>query len=285
MTKLLGQSKQPAAYMLQDYLYELFYKVETEGTVSRDDVVSRKKLLALSDEVLTYKSLIEKTQTSAEIAKEEAKQAIDDYAVLELENNKLLDQINQLENDNTELSTELEVYKNIASKMAKYVRVKSKAPPDEAYSESLDDLDDSDITEATEDNKESIRQMSIAAAKAKNDYLSYTKTKNIVEPKIIKRKVDNQSVKSGLAKYYLMRSVEAIDADLNYQWSITNNQLTDEHLEASELFMSGSTQYVKFHQLCYRQLHLSEDKKNMMVLFLELINGITDEQTIERLVS
>ncbi len=100
MTKLLGQSKQPAAYVLQDYLYELFYKVETEGSVCKEDVVSRKKLITLSDEVNTYKSIIEKTQDAVEIAKEEARQAINDNAMLELENTKLLDQVEQLELDN-----------------------------------------------------------------------------------------------------------------------------------------------------------------------------------------
>ena len=44
ITKLISQSKEAVAFKLQDYIYEVIYKLEKNGTVSMDDIESRKEL-------------------------------------------------------------------------------------------------------------------------------------------------------------------------------------------------------------------------------------------------
>lgn len=272
MTKLLGQSKQPAAFMLQDYLYEIFYKVETEGVVVRDSVASRKKLVALSEEVATYKSMIEQTQDAVEAAREETKTLINDCATLELENTKLLDQLDQAEFNIETLTKELDIYKNIANKLAKYVRVKSKQPPDEAFSDILEeeDLDTSDT--------------STMAIIEKNAIAARMALKKAAVPKVYEKQV-RKVVTVHKDTYYILRSAAPVDNEFNYQWSITDVEPSDDIIHASEDYKSGTVTSIAYPNIYYRKICTSEDKKNTILLFLELMNDITDEQIIERLLA
>lgn len=278
MTKLLGQSQQPAAFMLQDYLYEIFYKVETDGTISRDSIVSRSKLIALAEEISTYKAIIEKNQDAVELAKEEAKSVMNDNSILELENNKLIEQITQLETDTVELNTEIDYYKNLASTLAKYVRVRAKKPPNEAYSESLDDLDDPD-----NDNEAELALITANALKAKKTLAGTLAAKAAKTKPIAKQTAKKVNIQTNI--YFIMRSINVVDNDSNYHWSITNTKPTDDIIDISEEVMAGNLTYTEHQNICYRQVEFSEDKKNVTVLFLELINGVTDEITIEKLIS
>ncbi len=272
MTKLLGQSKQPAAFRLQDYLYELFYRVETEGIVDRDSVVSRKRLLALNDQVDIYRDIIEKNQTAIAEAKELANAAFNDYTYVEQENVKLLKQIAQLELSIKEGSEDLDTYKFIANKLARYVRVKSKAPPDEAYSDALDIEDEEDPSD-----------LSVVAdaikAKSKLQEVSKVRSKSISKP--IAR-TNSATEKNTL---YLMRSVNPADNDLNYHWSLIDIEPSEELLTQSEEYLSGEIDRMQSINLCYRTMIVSNDRRNAMILFLDLVNNITDESTIEKLIS
>ena len=313
MTKLLGQSKQPAAFMLQDYLYELFYKVETEGSANRDDMVSRKKLLALEDTLSTYKSIIERSQNDMEIAQEESKSAINDCAALEAENAKLSDQLSETEDENETLKKDLDVYKSIANNLAKYVRATSKKPHEDAFSEALDedDLDEenADIFDDLDENKPLNKTSAIkkslilekkavkahALLKKKNSTSTSTSTSkttsdlnsnsNSNATSVSNSAVSNTKKQTNYNIYYLMRSVMPADTNEAYAWHIADVAPSDELLALSEAFMSGEMIFVNMPDICYRKISLSEDKKNMILLFLELINNITQEQTIERLIT
>ncbi len=248
MTKLLGQSKQPAAYKLQDYLYELFYRVETEGVVNRDSLVSRKRLLALTDEVDTYKTIIEKNQTAIEEARESTKAALNDLAMYEIENAKLQKYNAQLEVDLKEVNRDLDVFRGIANKLSRYVRVKSKNPPEEAYSDVLEIEDELDAQDSTIDHPTSLTIVS-DAIKAKNRLKEESKGR----PKVIARVVPNSSTAEKHA-YYLMRTVEYVDDEQNYQWSLIDVEPSEDHLTKSEEYLTGEINDLPYQQICYRKL-------------------------------
>lgn len=280
MTKLIGQSKQPSAFRLQDYLYELFYRVETEGTVNRDSIQSRKQLLEITDELETYRCIVAKNKDTITEAQEIASAALNDYNCIEQENAKLLKQIELNEVEINELSESVETYKSIANKLAKYVRIKSKTPPDEAFSDALDIEDDEDPSEL------SVVSDAIKA-KAKLKAAIKTKLKDAIKPRenVVARDPNKfKTAASGNLIIYVMRSVEVYDDNFNYQWSITDITPSDAILYESEEFLAGTINYVQHTDICYRALTISEERRKCIMLFLELVNFITDEQTIEKLI-
>ena len=262
MTKLLGQSKQPAAFMLQDYLYEIFYKVETDGSVSRDDLMSRKNLVSLTEELTTYKAIVEQTQNSLANTLEESKIISNDNATLEMENTQLIAQVEQLEYDNETITKDLETYKTIANDLAKYVRFKVKNPPDIAYGDDLDD-DDTDL--------ELVEKKAAESSDALKKANKVRKKNSILKP-------------INYSNYYFMRSIQPVEHD-NYLWNITDVEPSEEVMKLSEEFMSGNMIYVTCTDICYRKIAVTEDKKNTILLFLEIMGNVTDEQVIERLIS
>lgn len=264
MTKLLGQSKQPAAFKLQDYLYEIFYRIETDGVVNKDSLATRKKLFNMEQNMETYKTIIENNQASIEEARESAKAALNDCNYLEMENIKLNKQILIFEEEIKELNNDLETFRCIASKLAKYVRINSKKPPVEAYSDILDPEENDD------ERTDNILISDVIKAKDKLKELK-------VQSKPMIRKPD----KPGNI-YYLLRSAEFV-GDENYSWSLTDIQPELDHINKSEEFLIGELEQSPYKEIVYRTLQLSDDKKKAILLFFELTNGIFDLSTIEKL--
>ncbi len=274
MTKLLGQSKQPAAYKLQDYLYELFYRVETDGFVHRDSLVSRKKLLALEDNLETYKSIIENNQASIEEARDAAKAALNDCNFLEVENAKLNRQNNQLDTEIKELTEDLETFRLIANKLARYVRIKATKVPDEAYSDLLEPQDDSDQLSDLSIVQDAIRAKTKLKVESKGRSKvilkgNHTTTNSLVVQKRI---------------HYLLRSAEYV-VDNTYSWHITDIEPQQDHIDKSEEFLIGDLTISHYPEIVYRTIEISDDKKNTIALFIEVTNGIFDEATAEKLIA
>lgn len=274
MTKLLGQSKQPAAYKLQDYLYELFYRVETDGFVHRDSLVSRKKLLALEDNLETYKSIIENNQASIEEARDAAKAALNDCNFLEVENAKLNRQNTQLETEIKELTEDLETFRLIANKLARYVRIKATKVPDEAYSDLLEPQDDSDQLSDLSIVQDAIR------AKTKLKVESKGRSKVILKA----NPAASNSATIQKRVHYLLRSTEYVDDD-NYSWHLTDIEPQQDHIDKSEEFLIGDLTISHYTEIVYRTIEISDDKKNTIALFIEVTNGIFDEATAEKLIA
>ncbi len=260
MTKLLGQSKQEAAYKLQDYLYELFYKVETDGYVERDDLISRKKLMNLEENITLYKAIIENNQSTIEESQAATTTALNECHILETENAQLKDEICRLEQEIKDINEELSSTKAIATKLAKYVRVKSVKPPPEAYDDSLEvpDEEPTDPAELTAITDEAMN------AKAK---LQSTK-KRVQKP---------------TNKFYLMRSANKVDLH-NYNWELTDAEPSEELKIRSEQFLIGDILLSPHSMILYRSLTLNEDKKNAITLFIDVIGGIFDVGTAEKLI-
>lgn len=277
MTKLIGQSVQPAALRLQDYLYDLFYHVETDGVVYRDELKSRDKLLELTDELHTYKTIIETSRATLEEAKESNDCLRNDYALVEQENANLLKQLSQKEDEISTLQEEIDSYKAIATKLTRYVRVKSANPPDEAFSDLVDieeDLEDS--PQISKDALVAKRLYTVMSKKAKVS-TAVAKDKSIPchSPPILK--------KPPIAKYYLMRSVNPTDG-LNYTWSLSDVQPDNAHVTKSEEYLEQEDCDFSYSDVCYRSLMLTNEKKHMILLFLSLGSGEYDEPTINKLI-
>lgn len=148
MTKILAQSKEAVAYKLQDYLYELLYKVETDGFVSIENLPSRDLLNESLDDLIKTKQDLELYKVCADTNhkismdfKEDAEQSVRLYTELKILYDKLQEQYDILLETNHGLAEESDTYRQLASKLAKYVRAKSKMPPIEAYDDSLDNSD------------------------------------------------------------------------------------------------------------------------------------------------
>jgi hypothetical protein len=114
ITKLLAQSKQAVAFLLQDYLYELLYITETKGYVKASDLKTRD---ALADCLEDSCALIDEL-------KQNNTQLHSDYCIQEMENEEHKKKILELESANDALSKENEHLKDVANKLAKYVRIK-----------------------------------------------------------------------------------------------------------------------------------------------------------------
>lgn len=269
MTKLLGQSQQQAAFRLQDYLYELFYKVETEGVVHRDSLVSRKKLLSLEENLDVYKSIIENNQSTIEEARDYATAALNDCNFLEAENTRLSKQIEQLEDEIKDLNENLETFQTIANKLARYVRVKATKVPDEAYSNLLDIPEDSDTS------------MIYEAIQAKAKLKEESKKRLRKRTTTVVTKSNNSDVVR--RKYFWLRSAGYISGQ-NYAWKITDIEPSSDLIVKSEDFLMGDP-VGYLDEIIYRTVEMSDDKKNAVVLFIEVTGGIFDETTALQLIS
>lgn len=100
-TKILSQSREKIAVRIQDYIYEIIYKLESSGTVGIEDVESRKALIEETD---FYRVCHMHNKEIADVLHDELKTLQMDYRVLNQENDQLNNKLNELSNDNIELT-------------------------------------------------------------------------------------------------------------------------------------------------------------------------------------
>jgi hypothetical protein len=259
MTKLLAQSKEAVAFKLQDYLYELLYRVETQGSVSREDVVSRQALVKLSGELDMYQAAASKSTLEAIELKESIETLRYDYSSSEMECERLRKEVSDLKGEIHTLETDVANYKNIANKLARYVRVKSKKPPSDAYDDSLeiDEIDDEVLDEITE--------LTIVsdAVKAKNQLKKPIK-RTVKQP--IEEETKNKQAPT--KTYMLLQSAEGSFAD--YKWSLSETPCTEEFKAASKDYALGDVSDPPAKMIWYADLNISEEKRKVISLFLSL---------------
>jgi len=196
-----------------------------------------------------------------------------DIATLTQENAALSLEKSRLEDELKIANEELSTYSAMANNLARYVRAKSRDPPAIAYSDMLDTEDP--------ESYDSISELKLVqdAINAKN-FLKSGKPKSAIIPR-------SQPTLQELPShtYYLMRSVEPIDTDA-YHWTLTDVAPSDQQLDFTErTLLSDELSPHLFKTICYQTLRLSNDKKNAIILFLSLSNGIYDEITIQKLIS
>ena len=114
LTKILAQSKEAVAFQLQDYIYEVIYKLETNKFVHQDDIESRAMLAKTLAELDIYKTVEDNNKLMLSESEHELKQLETDYAILQQDNNKLLERYEKLLDDFSAINKEHESLKNIS---------------------------------------------------------------------------------------------------------------------------------------------------------------------------
>jgi hypothetical protein len=309
MTKLLGQSKEAVAFRLQDYIYELLYKMETQDSVSKEDLVSRTKFIKISEDLTMYQNAASKSAEESIELKESIESLRYDYANADSEREKLKNNVTTLQEYIKELESDVESYKTIANKLARYVRIKSKNPPNEAYDESLDVDADDDAEELDEATDLKITTDAIKARSKLKVYNKHilkrasdlansrnTETKQLTNSTTGSSTTANSSsnantstnssntaitAKPATKPYTLLKS--AIGDFADYRWALSDVACTDEFKSASMDYSAGETDTPPADMLWYADLVLSDEKRKMISLFLSLKDTL-DESVISQLV-
>lgn len=99
-TKILGQSNESIGMKLQDYIYDVIYKLEETGQVDKEDMITRQKLL---HEVNFYQNIQAGQAELAESLKQELQTLQNDYTVLSDENAAIKEKYTILQKENEEL--------------------------------------------------------------------------------------------------------------------------------------------------------------------------------------
>lgn len=260
LTKLLAQSKEAVAFKLQDYLYELLYKVETEPSVSKLDVASRQQLIKMTTELEMYRS----STSTAVLETIELKESIDtiraDYAMMSQDYQKL-----KLENENheamiKELESEVNNYKVIANKLARYVRANSKKPPTESFDDSLE------IDESEEPDEVTLLEITADAIKAKKAL----KTKKAPMPK---------KVVSTVKTITLLRSADGVGNE--YKWELSDKLCDDAFKQLSRDYCLGDIDAPPDAMLWYSDIDVTDEKRRIICLFLSLLNFYPESTIIQ----
>lgn len=283
LTKLLAQSKEAVAFKLQDYLYELLYQVESKGTVSKADVVSRHELIKTLSELDIYKSIDTHNKLIIDEKDDSLKQLRADYAELDTTHDKLKEDHNALLEQHRELEESYEQLKDAAKKIAKLVRIKSKNPVEEV---------DMILTDGEDEDEElSSKQIEILESEVKEAKKTVNSRKKAGAPKRApvpkKSKVDKKL-------FYLMRSASHLYDD-------DGTELSRWHLAESipeDSIVVDRTTYETFKDYCndynlgvidpsknryeylwYEDVFLTEYSSRIISIILRMLNFI-DRQKI-----
>ena len=262
LTKLLAASKEQAAYMLQDYIFEVMYKLETDGQVSITDVDARKQLCMKQAEIEIHEMASSVNERTVHDMADQMRALNSDYAVVNAENKQLAEMIDDL---NQQLATSQSDYKNLfkqAKKLARYVRFNTVKKIKE-----VDELDSSgDELEEAQINIDAIRDQGMNAKRSMNKYTSKGRARR---PKS-KAPESKKEIKK---LFYVMQSTQSFpgaDGTPIHSWKII------ERLPANDdiLTVSGH-QYNSFKEFSedYRLGGLQQDEHDY-IWYSDLI--ITD---------
>lgn len=269
IVKMLSQSKQQEAYQLQDYIFELIYQIESEE-IAKNDPLIKKKLAETIAGIETYREIAEQKQSiiddSYELIRElnvEKQQYI-----TEIEN--LKDSVNSLTEEIKNANIELDTMKEIANKLAIYIKISVKNPPDFLNTSRLniDDVNDDDA-----DSKMEIME------DAKSAYMEFSKS-NEKDALTLRKKI-GKNIKKKTAEpkimYYLHQST---NNDEKKSWMLSVEKPSDDYLEMSELYNLGDISNVNGGFIFYKSVLLTEDEKKNIDFILLITNGELTEETM-----
>jgi hypothetical protein len=235
LTKLLAQSKEAVAFQLQDYIYEVIYKLETTGSVAISDISSRNDLVKTLTELDVYKSTEARNQTVLRETEDELRILQNDYIATEQQLGKVTELYDNLLSEHYALTKEHNALKLISKKLASYVKLQSSKST--AKDKILEEL--YDIEEVDDEADVDIDDMKKQAIQAKQELVKINKSL----PKK-KKPVDQNELK----QYYIMRSSDstfARDTDEElYKWSIVSELPGEEIKILDETY----TDFKKFSQ-------------------------------------
>lgn len=250
ITVMLSMSREAIAFRLQDYLFELFYRVETTGNVSREDCETREALLA---ELSTYQLADQQRAGVIDRQRDEIMQLSDSAAYWK-------EQAEKYRTLHAECSVQCDIY---TSQIAQYQSshatmckwLKKMPNPPECTRDFSDD--ESEIT-----YRDVIRAKKEFEGCEKKFRTLYTKGKPTIATSTV----------------WLMRD----GAFPEYHWSLTTNAPSEAVMARSELVLMGEVDDAE--SIVYATLHCSGEEIRAIKLFLKLTNGYSDEATIAALI-
>jgi hypothetical protein len=190
---LIADSREKIAFRLLDYIFEVIYKLETQGVVKIDEVESRNYL----KEIEMYKVLDEYNEEHTRKLADELEEIRGELIYTKQKYNEAADNCDMLEEELNKVSKERDVLEESAKTLAKYVKASSKSIPVEAYI--VEDDDDEDI-------QQPIATLRKEAMRAK---------------KLIKKPIVVPTEKPFYATYYIVYNPSVTNDD-HYEWFIVN---------------------------------------------------------------
>ncbi len=260
LTKLLGQSKEAVAFDLQDYIYEVITKLETDGTVSTSDVKSRNKLSKTLAELNIYKASDVHNQIVIKEITDELEVLRSDYGMLEAEYNKL-------HNEQKKITSDYEESKNLVDKLKQVnecivLKCKVKNP-----AEMLQKIYDKYKVET--DVNTNIDDIELPSGEL-------TSPKSSKKPKKAATKKDS----SGKKEYYIMQSVYPTTDD-NYIWRIID-VLPQDDLKNYEDYRQFSDAVRMgepcgyYNELWHSDICLTEAQTNLLAILLYRLGAMNE---------
>lgn len=275
LTKLLAQSREAVAFALQDYIYELLYTVETKGTANKTDMVSRDELKRLATDLDVYHNATSNATLEVIELKESIQSIRSDYSIMENECKALKYENEKYEEIIKEQETTIDNYKDIANKLARYVRLNSKKAPSEAYDDSLD-MDDDDVNDEEVDEVKSLSIYKDAADAKRLLKSVQSKNKTVVKTTKtvpIKRQIANE--------YTILRSADGIGNE--YKWQLSVTPCTDSFKKESLDYMLGDIDQPPGLMLWYCDVTVTDEKRKLISLFLSLADYYNESVILQLL--
>lgn len=280
LTKLIASSTVPAAFKLQDYIYEVIYLLETNGTVSKEDVVSRNELISLMSELDTTKIENNHNSSLVDQYRDDLNELTIDYQKACISLRDVTAALKTAEMTIQTLQRKSDKYHEIALQLAKYVKYIS-GTKSKKTDTVLDEL--SDISEESDLEDYEREQITVDAVRAKKRLL----TKEVQKKRV---PIKKNTPESKTTSYYLMRSTHGYmcDRGITYEWKIitelpncddpltVNNQPYDSFKEFSKDYNLGGHETVPFDYIWYMDLNLTDREYKQLSKIISRIS-IADE--------
>lgn len=215
LTKILAQSKEAVAFLLQDYIYEVIHKLETNGIVSKDDVISREELLKTLSELNLYQVADDTNKTINAKLRDELNELDIHYTIQHNQLTQLRETHTKLEDDYDELESRFKKLQDIATSLAKYIRFSKKKLSD-AETSIVEELDDSDYDDGMTRSGKHIYREAFKAKKALK--------KTLAKPKLAETPISDIAPVNKQS-YYIMISNETvvINNTQMHRWKLTTS--------------------------------------------------------------
>jgi hypothetical protein len=213
LIKILADSREVVAFKFIDYIFEIIYKLETNGSVSIEDLSSRDELIKTLKELNLYKSTELHNISLINSIEDELKQYKSDLEITECENRRLLEENHTLEDQLITLQDKYTIVQDSAKKLALYAKF---TKPTSKKQEILDKLSNTDEEIASE--------LSTYVDTSDDEHIDDLKAAAISAKKQITAKVPKSTLIVDKVKYYILQSTTVYFNDDRrvYKWKITN---------------------------------------------------------------
>jgi hypothetical protein len=215
---ILGSSREAVALNFIDYLFEIIYKLEKNGSVSINDIDSRSELIKIIGELNLYKAAESQTTTYVSSIEKELEQCRAELEAVECENKQLALANNTLEDQLVDIQERYAIVQDAAKKLAVHAKLTGKST---TKKQSL-------LTALSNADEEISSEIAHAEdAIDSDDDLSDIKSQALLAEKQLSTKIlksSKLSETSDKTRYYILQSTtKYYDNDRYvYKWQITN---------------------------------------------------------------